>query len=284
MFTLYDGERLNDMVESIKNNGVLTPIVVHPLSNGRYEILIGHNRWNASKIIGLDSIPAIIKHNLSEEEQEMYVIESNVMQRGFDNLKISEQARVVAMRYNKMFSQGKRNDIIEELKTIDNPNYLIKKSEESEDEHENPRLQSSRDKLGSEYNLSGKTISRLIRVDKLIDNLKELVDNGIIAFLAAVQISYLSENTQETVFLFLSEQYKIDINKAKQLRDSADKNGDVSDKTVEMILSEKTSLPKPKSVKISQECFTKYFEKGTKAEEITEIIEKALEAYFHHIS
>lgn len=159
MFTLYDGERLNDMVESIKNNGVLTPIVVHPLSNGRYEILIGHNRWNASKIIGLDSIPAIIKHNLSEEEQEMYVIESNVMQRGFDNLKISEQARVVAMRYNKMFSQGKRNDIIEELKTIDNPNYLIKKSEESEDEHENPRLQSSRDKLGSEYNLSGKTIS-----------------------------------------------------------------------------------------------------------------------------
>lgn len=124
----------------------------------------------------------------------------------------------------------------------------------------------------------------MIRVDKLIDNLKELVDNGIIAFLAAVQISYLSENTQETVFLFLSEQYKIDINKAKQLRDSADKNGDVSDETVEMILSEKTSLPKPKSVKISQECFTKYFEKGTKAEEITEIIEKALEAYFHHIS
>lgn len=262
---------------------MLTPIVVHPLSNGRYEILIGHNRWNASKIIGLDSIPAIVKHNLSEEEQEMYVIESNVMQRGFDNLKISEQARVVAMRYNKMFSQGKRNDIIEELKTIDNPNYLIKKSEESEDEHENPRRQSSRDKLGNEYNLSGKTISRLIRVNKLIDNLKELVDNGIIAFLAAVQISYLSENTQETVFLFLSEQYKIDINKAKQLCDSADKNSDVGDETVEMILSGKTSLPKPKSVKISQECFTKYFDKGTKKEEITAIIEKALEAYFQHI-
>ena len=63
-FTLYQGERLDDMVESIRKNG-----------------LIGHNRWNASKIAGLDFVPAIIKENLSEEEAEIYVIESNLLQR-----------------------------------------------------------------------------------------------------------------------------------------------------------------------------------------------------------
>lgn len=58
MFALYDGERLEDMVESIRKNGVLTPLIVQPLSGGKYEILIGHNRWNASKAAGLATVPA----------------------------------------------------------------------------------------------------------------------------------------------------------------------------------------------------------------------------------
>lgn len=87
-FELYTGERLDDMVASIKENGVLSPIIVQPDGDG-YEILIGHNRWNASKIAGLPSVPAIIKTGLSEDEAEMYVIESNVMQRGFENLRIT---------------------------------------------------------------------------------------------------------------------------------------------------------------------------------------------------
>lgn len=86
-FELYTGERLEDMVASIKENGVLSPIIVQPDGDG-YEILIGHNRWNASKLAGLPSVPAIIKAGLTEDEAEMYVIESNVMQRGFENLRI----------------------------------------------------------------------------------------------------------------------------------------------------------------------------------------------------
>ena len=77
-FELYSGERLEDMIASIKENGVLSPIVVQPCENG-YEILIGHNRWNASKLAGLPTVPAIIKEGLSEEEAEIYALESNVM-------------------------------------------------------------------------------------------------------------------------------------------------------------------------------------------------------------
>ena len=120
-FELYSGERLEDMIASIKENGVLSPIVVQPCENG-YEILIGHNRWNASKLAGLPTIPTIIKEGLSEEEAEIYAFESNIMQRGFENLRISEQAAVIALRHSEMFSQGKRNDILRELALLENPN------------------------------------------------------------------------------------------------------------------------------------------------------------------
>ena len=69
-FELYTGERLDDMVASIKENGVLSPVIVQPDGDG-YEILIGHNRWNACKIAGIDTIPVIIKQGLSEDEAEM---------------------------------------------------------------------------------------------------------------------------------------------------------------------------------------------------------------------
>ena len=72
-FTLYTGERLDDMVESIRKNGILTPLIVQPIKNCKYEILIGHNRWNAAKLAGLKDVPCIVKQNLTEKEAEMYV-------------------------------------------------------------------------------------------------------------------------------------------------------------------------------------------------------------------
>ena len=195
------------------------------------------------------------------------------MQRGFDNLRISEQAAVVAQRHEAMFSQGKRNDIIRELKLLENPNL--------ESELTETPSQTTRDKVGSEYGLSGKTVSRLIRINRLIDELKEQIDNENIAFLAGVQLSYLSDDTQETVAL-LAQQYKISIKKAEELRKNAS-DGSLSDKEVEQILSGKTDepqQPKPKSVKISQASYSRYFSKKATSEEVSEIIEKALEMYF----
>ncbi len=269
-FEMYSGERLDDMVESIKENGVLSPIIVQPTNDGKYEILIGHNRWNASKIAGLPTVPAIIKEGLSPDEAEMYVIESNLMQRGFNNLKISEQAEVIAMRYDKMFSQGKRNDIIRELQLIENP--------DSAEETEQPKL--SREKVGEEYGLSRNSVARLVRVSKLISELKELVDEGTIAVRTAVNLSYLSEQAQSDV-ADLALDNKIDMKKSEQLKAQADENGNIEhDTLVGIITGIVEDKPKPKSVKISNDTFTKYFEADTKSAEITETIEKALEFYF----
>lgn len=113
-FRLYEGERLEDMVESIREHGVLNPVIVQKTVDG-YEMLAGHNRWNATKIVGLSEIQAIVKEYLSEEEAYVYVIETNLMQRSFTDLLPSEKAAVLAERYEKINCQGKRNDIIEEI-------------------------------------------------------------------------------------------------------------------------------------------------------------------------
>ena len=275
-FELYTGERLEDMVASIKENGVLSPIIVQPDGDG-YEILIGHNRWNASKLAGLPSVPAIIKAGLSEDEAEMYVIESNVMQRGFENLRISEQAAAVALRHNEMFSQGKRNDILRELELLENPNAEV---EESTLTPVGSKLDSGKS-VGAEYGVSKGSVIRLIRINKLIDRLKALVDSGDIAIRTGVELSFLSEATQAVV-AECADDGKIDIKTAKMLRASAESDGYIDRDTVHNIIygDDNEQTPKPKSVKISNYTYTKYFAEGTKPKEIAETIEKALEFYF----
>ncbi len=78
-------------------------------------MLAGHNRQNAGRLAGLTEIPAIVKRDLSEKEAYVYVIETNVIQRGFAELLPSEKAAVLAERYEKVISQGKRNDILQEI-------------------------------------------------------------------------------------------------------------------------------------------------------------------------
>ena len=108
-FHLYEGERLKDMVESIREHGVLNPVIVLKTDDG-YEMLSGHNRANAAKLAGLTEVPAIVKVGLSEAEAYVYVIETNLMQRSFAELLPSEKAAVMAAHYDKVCCQGKRSD------------------------------------------------------------------------------------------------------------------------------------------------------------------------------
>lgn len=270
-FTLYEGERLDDMVESIRQNGVMTPIIVQPLEDGNYEILIGHNRWNASKIAGQECVPAIIKENLTEEEAEIYVIESNLLQRGFSELKTSEQAQVLALRYESMFSQGKRNDIINELLAL-------------EGKSEQKQKHNSREEVGAEYGLSRNTVARLLRIDKLHDGIKGWVDNGEMSVRAAVELSYLSEDEQEQLYRTNTSETggmarKISEKTAKQFRAASDQD-DVSGQMASILNGEeKEKKPSGKSIKIDGEVFERYLTNIDK-KQISSIVESALRMYF----
>lgn len=200
------------------------------------------------------------------------------MQRGFENLRISEQTVAVALRHNEMFSQGKRNDIFRKLALLENPS--------AETETSTPvgsKLDTS-ENIGKEYGVSKGSVIRLIRINKLIDKLKTLVDSGKLSIRAGVELSFLSEDTQEIVAEF-SEDSKIDMKTAKKLHENVDSNGKIDRDTVRKIIFGEDTMPKfkPKNVKISSDTYTRYFSENVKANEVTETIEKALEFYFANV-
>ena len=168
-FHLYEGERLNDMVESIREHGVLNPVIVRKLGKG-YEMLSGHNRANAAKLAGLTEIPAIVKVGLSEAEAYVYVIETNLMQRSFTDLLPSEKAAVMAAHYD----QGKRNDIIRELQ-------ILSGADPDDTCCHNGNKLKSLDVIASEYGFSSRNAARYLRLNHLIQPFKNLMDENKIA-------------------------------------------------------------------------------------------------------
>jgi len=186
-FRLYEGDRLEDMVQSIREYGVLNPVIVRKAARG-YEMLAGHNRTNAAKIAGLTEVPAIVKTDLSEEDAYVYVIETNLLQRSFAELLPSEKAAVLVARYEKISSQGKRNDIRQEIEAL-----------EETCGHDVHKSQKSRDGLGEEYGMTGRNIARYMRLDRLIPEFKDAVDKGTLAMVAAVDLSYLNVKMQKLI-------------------------------------------------------------------------------------
>lgn len=260
-FRLYQGERLDDMVESIREHGVLNPVIVRKKGSS-YEMLSGHNRQNAAKIAGLTEIPAIVKEGLSDEEAYVYVIETNVIQRSFADLAPSEKAAVLSARYEKVISQGRRNDILQEIEEIGTCGHDVHKSR-------------SRDGIGEEYGMTGRNIARYMRVDKLIRPFKDRLDTGGLTLTAAVELSYLPEDEQ---IIVAKKDAAINEKAAKSIRAAA---GELTEDKLEEILHPvKISAPaKAVNVKIPAEAEEKYFS-GMKAKERTDLVIKALDAWF----
>ena len=260
-FRLYEGERLDDMVESIREHGVLNPVIVRNKGRG-YEMLSGHNRLNAAKIAGLSEIPAIVKEGLSEEEAYVYVIETNMLQRAFSELLPSEKAAVLAARYEKVISQGKRNDILHEIEEIGTCGHDVHKSR-------------SRDGIGEEYGMTGRNIARYMRVDKLIPEFKDKLDDREMTLTTAVELSYLSEEEQGIV---AAEGTQINESTAKAIRAAA---GELTAEKLEEIMhpAKKTLPVRSLNIKIPSEAGEKYFS-VMKAKERTDLVMKALDAWF----
>lgn len=280
-FRLYEGDRLNDLVESISENGVLVPAIVRkiePDENGfEYEMLAGHNRQNAA-VIAHRELPCIVKENLSDHDAWIYVIETNVLQRSFSEMLPSEKAAVLALRYSKMICQGRRNDIIEELKRLENPDEIRENPTSGTQCH---RIK-SRDVLGAEYNLKGRAVANYLRINELSAALKIRIDDGEFTIAAAVQLSYLAQEEQQMVEAVLSEnKYKVNEGKAVLLREYT---GKLTPERAEQILSGEFSRKPRKSTaaafKVKPAIYKKYFTASISQKEFDSIVDEALALYF----
>lgn len=263
------------MVESVKENGILNPIIVLKKGDNRYEILSGHNRVNAARLADIKSIPCIVKENLTDKQAYTYVIETNLMQRSFSDLLPTEKALVLKIRYEKIASQGKRNDLKNEIELLDKG--IIEKEDKI-------GKADSRKTLGKEYNLSGASIARYLRLNKLSDFWKQDVDNEKIGLTMAVDLSYLSKEIQEYLYQ-QSKELKLTLkpSDAKVLH----MMNNEEHLNQEMVRAYLLNLQQPKmkayqNIRLSQNIFQKFFQGETK-ENVENIIEKALENYFKNI-
>ena len=266
-FHLYEGERLEDMVASVKEHGILNPVIVQKTESG-YEMLSGHNRWNAAKEAELKEIPAIVKENLTEEESYVYVIETNLMQRSFSDLLISEKAAVLKARYEKGSCQGKRNDILQEIARLEGKESVITSG------HGDQKL-TTRDQIGAEYELSGSSVGRLLKLNDLIKPFKNMVDRGALYTKVALQLAFLPEMEQELVYGVIKEsKIKITIDMAMKLREHS---GDLTEAMVKRYLSITTI--KKKTYRVPARIVDKYFT-GMEPGKVDSIVEAALDAWF----
>ncbi len=183
-FKVLENEELNSLKNSIQERGIDNATIVRKKDDGRYEMISGHRRMYASKLLGLETIPCVVK-DLSDDEATIIMVDSNLQQR--KQLLPSEKAFAYKMKYDAMKHQGKRTDLTS-----------------------GPMDQkTTAEKIGKEAKESEKTVRRYIRLTFLIPELLKIVDNSELdvspsmALRPAVEISYLNQKEQEILFKYI---------------------------------------------------------------------------------
>lgn len=178
-FKVLDDEKMDTLVDSIRENGILNPVIVRPDQSGNYEMISGHRRLHAAKIVGLKKVPAIVKE-MSDDEAIIKMVDANIQR---EEILPSKRAFSFKMKMEAMSRQGQRNDLTSGQNV--------------------PKLTS--DVIGEENGMSGRQVKRYIRLTELIPELLECTDNKKIGLVMAVDLSYLDEQVQKWVYEYFKE-------------------------------------------------------------------------------
>lgn len=281
-FELYSGERFEDLAGSIKEHGVLSPVLVRKTNDGSYQILSGHNRCECAKSIGFKTVPCIVLDKLSDDDALMIVLDSNTKQRGITEMKISKQAHIYALDVEVNKRQGKRSDLI---KNIEQNLEILSNDALSETSSQFGKKLTTMDIIGEKYGVSKNTIARLLRIDTLIDELKVRIDDDEFAVNAGVELSYLSITEQEILEEVLFEfDHTIDIKKSKQLRELS-KNGKFNKVSALDVLEGRYNKPKKtdkaavKAITLKPKFLSKYYTPDISQSVMTADIEMGMDIW-----
>jgi len=280
-YKLYTGKRYTDLLESIQELGVITPVILRREENGRYTLLAGYNRRRCNQVAGNKQIPAVVRQGISDGEAKLIITHSN-RQRGLDELLPSEKAFAFKMELEGLKETRKQ------LQKVD----LITQLESAVNADEQPvsgqlfkfeQGEFTRDSLADHYGLKPTEIQRLIRLTHLCPELLELVDDAKLPVYVAVPITYLPADTQLFLYHRITQGgCKVDIEKAELLK-AKYRSGGLTEDVVDGVLSGQllpSKTPKRTAVKIKPTVLKKYFQKGESAKEIENTIVAALELYF----
>ncbi|MBQ9298817.1 MAG: ParB/RepB/Spo0J family partition protein [Clostridia bacterium] len=235
-FKVANDEKMQEMVKSVMEYGVIVPVIVRPKENGTYEMISGHRRKKACELAGIKQIKCIVK-DLSDDEAVILMVDSNIQR---EEILPSEKAFAYKMKLEAMKHQGKNINIEEEETSAP----MV------------PKL-TSREILGEEVGESRENIRRYIRLTHLIPDLLEQVDLKRISFRPAVELSYLSEDNQYVVQnIFEFDEVTPSLSQAIRLK-KLEQEGRLTEEKIEEIMQQEKPNQK-EFIKIHNERIEKY--------------------------
>ena len=249
-------ESMDELVDSIKQSGVLTPVIARPHKDGGYEILSGHRRVKACELAGITEIPVVVK-NLDDDTATILLVDSNLQR---EHILPSEKAFAYQMKLEAMKRKAGRPE---------KENFV--------QIGQNKSAYNSRQELSEQTGESSVQIQRYIRLTNLIDPILQMVDDNQIAMNAAVELSYLGSKEQAAVMQSIEkEDTSPSIAQAKKMR-KFHQDGNLSAAVIDSIMMEQ----KPETVKITlgEDKLKKYFPKNYTKEKMEEIILKLLDKW-----
>lgn len=258
-FRVERDEKMEEMVNSIKNEDVVHPVIVRQKDDGSYEMISGHRRKYASMLAGKKDIKAIVR-NLTDDEATILMVDSNIQR---EQVLPSEKAFAYRMKLDAMKHQGKRTDIDENETCVENQHKL-----------------KSRDILANQTGESVDKIRRCIRLTYLIPELLQKVDDTSLGFTQAVELSYITEENQNLINVSMEyNEISPSVSQAKALR-TLDSRGELTEDLIEKTLGElKPNQLENQNIKYRE--IRQYFPKDFTNEDIRNVIQDLLKSYYH---
>ena len=256
-FKVKNDAEMAELMKSIADAGVLSPALARPKEGGGYELISGHRRLAACKALGMDTMPVIVR-KLTNEEAVITMVDSNLQR---EHILPSEKAFAYKMKMEALKNQGKRTDLT---------SYQVGTKLDTASE------------IGKSGSDSRIQVFRYIRLTNLIPEILQMVDDGKIALTPAVELSYLLDSEQETLFSIMdSDEVTPSLSQAQRLRRMSEEQR-FSDRAVMQIMSE-VKGNQVEYVKVPVESLRSYFRPDTPMKQMTETLVKAMEFYNRHL-
>mgnify|MGYP001623145266 FL=1 len=259
-FEVRDDEEMEKLVDSIRVHGVLMPAIARTRPDGSYELVAGHRRKRACELAGLQEMPVLVRE-MDDDTATILMVDSNVQR---EHVLPSEKAKAYKMKLEAIKRQGQRTDLTScQVGT----KLAFTRSDEA---------------LAENTTESARTVQRYIRLNNLIPELMEMVDENKLKFNPAVEISYLTPEEQEDFFQYIDGQVcSPSLSQAQKLK-AASREGQLTPEKLETIMTAQPPSVKPREmqISISMDRVRKYFPKGYTSEQIVNQILRILEAQY----
>ena len=256
-FKVLDDDKMTDLVESIKENGILVPVLVRPDDEGSYEMISGHRRLHAAKAAGLSTIPAVIKE-MTNDEATIAMVDANIQR---EEILPSERAYSLKMKMDAMRRQGARIDLIDGTSDTE------------------CRKLNTAEIVGEECGMKQVQVRKYVRLTELIQELMNLVDEKKVPIVLGVELSYLDHDIQGWVYEYIKENGFLKKEQVEALRKQANPEN-MTQFTVISIMND--ALPGNKAsgrVNLSEKKLDKYFPSHVSANERERVILNLLQKW-----